>query len=349
MVPGFKPPINQERSIQILHTLLKNRTFPHAFLFTGARGVGKQATAVSLAKALNCQREQSGLKAENQTKQNTRSLSVKSDYAAFESCGACKTCRKIDSGNHADIIQIQPSGAFIKIAQIRELVATLAMKPYEANIRVVVISDAQAMNAAASNALLKILEEPPDRTMLVLIATHRADLLPTIVSRCQHIGFNPINKNDLAVLLSEEYGIAPETAESIAAMANGSFSRAQAMVRHNWLKRREWLLDEINALSLNEMSRLFALAQKLSEEKEVFSETLEVMKVWFRDLTIEQYDTAKIINQDITDKVKIESERASTAALLSKFDAVQQAQNRITANTNLRLTMEYLLIKLAQP
>ena len=223
------------------------------------------------------------------------------------------------------------------------------MKPYEANIRVVVISDTQAMNAAASNALLKILEEPPDRTMLVLIATHRADLLPTIVSRCQHIGFNPINKNDLAVLLSEEYGIAPETAESIAAMANGSFSRAQAMVRHNWLKRREWLLDEINALSLNEMSRLFALAQKLSEEKEVFSETLEVMKVWFRDLTIEQYDTAKIINQDITDKVKIESERASTAALLSKFDAVQQAQNRITANTNLRLTMEYLLIKLAQP
>jgi DNA polymerase-3 subunit delta' len=348
-VPGFKPPINQERPIRILHTLLKNRTFPHAFLFTGAKGVGKQTAAVALAMALNCQREKSGLKAENQAKQDTDSLSVKSDYAAFESCGVCKTCRKIESRNHADIIQIQPSGAFIKIARIRELIDTLAMKPYEAKIRVVVISDAQAMNAAASNALLKILEEPPDRTMLVLIATQRSDLLPTIVSRCQHIGFNPITKNNLAVLLSEESGIAPETAESIAAMAKGSFSRAQAMVHHNWLKRREWLIDEVNALSLQKMSRLFALAQKLSGEKEIFSETLEVMKVWFRDLAIGQYDTGKIINQDIAAKVKIASERASTAELLSKFDAVQQTQNRVTANTNLRLTMEYLLIRLAQP
>jgi DNA polymerase-3 subunit delta' len=311
--------------------------------------VGKQATAVALSMAFNCQKELTGLKAEDPVKQEKDSRSVKSDFTALESCGVCKTCRKIGSGNHADIIRIQPSGAFIKIAQIRELLDTLAMKPYEAKIRVVVISDAQAMNAAASNALLKILEEPPDRTVLVLIATQKSDLLPTIVSRCQHIGFNPITKNSLAVLLREAHGIAPETAESIAAMANGNLSRAQAMVRQNWLERREWLLEEINALSLQKMSRLFALAQKLSGEKEMFSETLEVMKIWFRDLAIGQYDTNKIINQDIAEKVKIASEKDSTESLLSKFDAVQQAQNRITANSNLRLTMENLLIQLAQP
>ncbi len=348
-MPGFKPPINQERPIRILNTLLKNRSLPHAFLFTGTKGVGKQATAVALAMTFNCQREMSGIKAEDPPKQEKDSRSIKSDFTALESCGVCKTCRKIDSGNHADIIRIQPSGAFIKIAQIRELLDTLAMKPYEARIRVVVISDAQAMNAAASNALLKILEEPPDRTVLVLIATQKSDLLPTIVSRCQHIGFSPITNKNLAALLSDAHGIAPETAESIAAMANGSFSRAQAMVRQNWLERREWLLDEINALSLQKMSRLFALAQKLSGEKEVFSETLEVMKVWFRDLAIGQYDPSKIINQDIADKVKIASEKAGTPSLLSKFDAVQQTQNRITANSNLRLTMENLLIQLAQP
>jgi DNA polymerase-3 subunit delta' len=347
-VPGFEPPINQERPLGILHTLLKNRTLPHAFLFTGTKGVGKQATAVALAMACNCQGETSGLKAQGRAKQDTDSLSVKSEFAAFESCGVCNSCRKIESGNHADIIRIQPSGTFIKIGQIRALVQTLAMKPYEAKIRVVVISDAQALNASASNALLKILEEPPDRTMLVLIATHRSALLSTIVSRCQQIGFNPISKKNMAVLLSEKHGIASEAAEIISAMANGSFSRAQAMVRHNWLQRREWLLKEINALSLQKMSHLFALAEKLSGEKEALSETLEVIKVWFRDLIIGQYDPGKIINQDVAEKIKIASEKASIASLLSKFDAVQQTQNHITANTNLRLTMEGLLIKLAQ-
>lgn len=348
-MPEFKPSINQEQPIRILNTLLKNRTLPHAFLFTGSKGVGKQTAAIALAMACNCQGETSGLKTEDRTKRNTRSLSVKSDFAAFESCGVCKSCRKIESGNHADIIRIQPSGVFIKIAQIRALIDTLALKPYEAKIRVVVISDAQALNAAASNALLKILEEPPDRTLLVLIATHRSALLPTIVSRCQHIGFNPISQKNMAVLLSEKHGIASEAAKIISAMANGSFSRAEDMVRHNWLKRREWVFDEINALSLQKMGRLFALSQKLCGEKEMLSETLEVIKVWFRDLIIGQYDPDKIINQDVADMIKIESEKTSIASLLSKFDAVQQTQNRITANTNLRLTMEGLLIKLAQP
>ena len=348
-MPGFKPPINQERPIRILNTLLKNRTLPHAFLFTGPEGVGKKAVALALAMAFNCQRKLYGLKTEDREQKDTAVLSAKSDFATLDSCGVCKTCRKIESRHHADIIQIQPSGAFIKIAQIRELVGTLAMKPYEATIRVVVISNAQAMNAAASNALLKILEEPPDRTMLVLIATQRSDLLPTIVSRCQHIGFNPITKNNLAALLSEKHGFKPETAETIAAMANGSFYRAQALVSQNWLNRREWLLDEIEALSLQQMSRLLALAQKLSAQKEIFSETLAVMKVWFRDLIIAHYDPDKIINQDIADKVKMASEKATTASLLSKFDAVQHTQNGITANSNLRLTTEHLLMQLAQP
>ena len=153
----------------------------------------------------------------------------------------------------------------------------------------------------------------------------------------------------MAVLLSEKYGIASEAAQIISAMANGSVSRAQLMVRHNWLNRRKWLLDEINALSLQKMSRLFALSEKLSGEKQLLLETLEVIKVWFRDLIVRQYDPGKIINLDVADKIEIASEKANITSLLSKFDAVQKTQNQITANTNLRLTLEGLLIKLAQP
>ena len=347
-MPGFESLISQERPIRILNTLLKNRTLPHALLFTGTEGVGKQTAAIALAMACNCRDKTAGRRAENRSEPGPASQSVKSDFSALGACGVCKSCRKIESGNHADIIRIQPSGSFIKIAQIRELVHTLAMRPYEAKTRVVIIAAAQNLNAAASNALLKILEEPPSRTILVLIATQKSALLPTIVSRCQCIRFNPISEKKMAMLLREKHELAPQTAGILAAMANGSYSRAEAMVHSNWLKRRKWLIDEINTLSVKKMGSLLALAEKLSTEREALSETLEVIKVWFRDLIIGRYDTEKIINQDVADKIRVASENVSVSSLLSKVAAVQQAQNRITANTNLRLSMENLLIQLAQ-
>ena len=348
-MPGFESLINQERPIRILNTLLRNRTLPHAFLFTGTEGVGKQAVAVALAMACNCQDENAGRKAEDRSAHDPAGPAVKSDLSALGSCGVCRSCRKIESGNHADIIRIKPSGSFIKIAQIRELVHTLGMRPYEAKTRVVIIAAAQTLNAAASNALLKILEEPPSRTILVLIATHKSALLPTIVSRCQCIAFNPISQKNMAMLLREKHELSPQAAAILAAMANGSYSRAETMVRSNWLKRRKWLIDEINSLSMKNVGSLLALAETLSAEREALSDTLEVIKVWFRDLIIGRYDTGKIINQDVADKIGAASENASLSSLLSKVAAVQQTQNRITANTNLRLSMENLLIQLANP
>jgi DNA polymerase-3 subunit delta' len=185
--------------------------------------------------------------------------------------------------------------------------------------------------------------------MLVLIATQKSALLPTIVSRCQCIRFNPISRENMAVLLREKHELTPQAAGILAAMANGSYSRAQTMVRSNWLNRRKWLIDEIHGLTVNKIGGLLALAEKISAEREELSETLEVIKVWFRDLIIGRYDPGKIINQDAADKIKTASETVSVPSLLSKLDAVQQAQNRITANTNLRLSMENLFIKLAQP
>lgn len=347
-VPGFNTLINQKKPIRILTTLLRNRTLPHAFLFTGTEGVGKQTAAIALAMACNCQRENTGLEAAGRPGPPTDRPSAKSDVTSVEPCGVCKTCKKIASGKHADVIRIQPSGSFIKIAQIRELVHTLAMKPYEAKIRVAIITDAQALNEAASNALLKILEEPPERTILVLIATGKSGLLPTIVSRCQQVGFNPISKKNLAHLLREEHKLTDETAGIIAAMANGSYSRAQAMVRSNWLKRRKWLLAEIEVLSLQKLGHLFVLAEKLTGERQSISDTLEIIKVWFRDLIVAKYDPGKIINQDVANKIKITAATNTLPNLLFKVNAVQQVQNRLAANMNLRLAMEALFLKLAQ-
>lgn len=311
--------------------------------------MGKQDAAVALAMACNCQGESPGFKAEDRSGQDPVNSSGEFNLITIDSCGVCKSCRKIAAGNHPDIIRIQPSGPFIKISQIRALLQTLAMKPYEAITRVAILSEAQAMNAAASNALLKILEEPPSRSMLVLIATRKSDLLPTIVSRCQHVGFNPIPKEKIASWLKQKHGLEQQAADILAAMANGSFSRARMMIKDNWQQHRKWVIDEMDRLSLQPIAYLFALAEKLSGEKEALAESLEIIKVWFRDLIINQYDAGKIINRDVADKIENASQKNTLPDLLSKVDAVQKTQNRLAANTNLRLTMESLLIQLAQP
>lgn len=345
---GFKSLINQERPVRILSTLLQNGTLPHALLFTGAEGVGKQAAADALAMACNCQGAIPEFHAEDRSGQDPVNSSGPINSIAVNACGVCKSCRKIAAGNHPDIIRIKPTGHFIKIDQIRALLQTLAMKPYEARTRVAIISEAQSMNAAASNALLKILEEPPDRSMLVLIANQSSDLLPTIVSRCQHVGFNPIPKEIIAAWLEKKHGLEQPAAHIIAAMANGSFSKAQMMMQANWLLHRNWLIAELDDLSRQPIVRLLALAERLSKQEGRLAESLEIIKVWLRDQIVGQYDASKIINRDVADKIENASQKNNRIELLSKVEAVQKTQNRLAANTNLRLTMERLLIQLAK-
>jgi len=196
-VSGFESIIGQDRPIRILTAFLHKGTIPHALLFTGIEGVGKERAAVALAMAFNCAENRSGSDAAGVDLRRSDHADANRPFT-IKPCGICKSCRKIDSDNHPDIIRLKPSGPFIKIDQIRALCQTLAMKPYEAGMRVVIISEAQAMNPAAGNALLKMLEEPPARTILILVAAHPSDLLPTIVSRCQHIRFNPDHDGSIA-------------------------------------------------------------------------------------------------------------------------------------------------------
>jgi DNA polymerase-3 subunit delta' len=331
-VPGFESIIDQERPVRILTTFLQNGTIPHALLFTGVEGIGKENTAIAFAMACNCAEEIS-----DPIRQETKIP-----------CGRCKPCLKIEAGNHPDIIRIKPSGPFIKIDQIRALCQTIAMKPYEARWRVVIISDAQAMNPAAGNALLKMLEEPPARTILILVATHTSDLLPTIVSRCQQLRFKPISSKYLESELVQKYGLDAKNAMIIATMAGGSLSRALGMHRTHWINYRNWLIQETEALSTGSVNRLLAFGEQLSKKKDLLQDSLEVMKSWLRDLVVGQIDPGQVLNQDLALKIQQSSQKISIAALLDKIDTIQTTQNSIQAGTNLRLALEAMVLKLAR-
>ena len=347
-MPGFESIIDQDRPIRILTTFLQKGTVPHALLFTGIEGVGKQNTAVAFAMACNCTGDNFETKSELRDSRVAGGHSTTNRPRRVNPCGNCKSCRKIESENHPDIIRVKPSGVFIKIDQIRTLCRTLAMKPYEAGMRVVIISDAQAMNPAAGNALLKVLEEPPPGTILILVANHTSDLLSTVVSRCRHIRFNPIPRTKMESVLVRRHGLDPENAKIIAAMADGSFSRALHMYRTNWISRRNWLVSELDSLSSGSLSRLLAFGEQLAKNKDALPDALEVMKSWLRDLVISKLYPEKIIHQDLTENVHRASQKMSITSLLSKLETIQSTQNAIQAGTNLRLAMETMVLKLSR-
>ncbi|MBT8373136.1 MAG: DNA polymerase III subunit delta' [Deltaproteobacteria bacterium] len=347
-MPGFESIIDQERPIRILTTFLQKGTIPHALLFTGIEGVGKERAAAAFAMACNCTRDGAGYipGGENTRKTNRRSAPIRPMPTI--PCGDCKSCRKIQAHNHPDIIRVKPSGPFIKIDQIRTLCQALTMRPYEAKIRVVIISDAQAMNPAAGNALLKVLEEPPARTHLILVTEHPSDLLPTIISRCQHIRFKPISQKNIESVLVRLHGLNPPDAQIIAGMAGGSLSRALGMYGSNWINRRNWLINELDNLSAGPSNRLLAFGEQLSKNKDMLPAALEVMKSWIRDLVIEKVYPDKIINRDLTATIRQTSRKMSMDLLFEKIETIQSTQHAIKAGTNLRLAMEAMVLKLAQ-
>jgi DNA polymerase-3 subunit delta' len=316
--------------------MLKSGHIPHALLFTGPDGVGRQTTAVRLAMAVNC----AHYPVRNQLYADTVPAGEIDDIP----CGQCGPCGKILKGVHPDITVIHPDGGVIKIAQIRELCNTLSMKPFEGRMRVAVLVDARAMNPSAGNALLKMLEEPPEQTLMVLIAGQAADLLPTIVSRCQHIRFTPISRTVLSDALIHHQGVGANEAMAMASLAGGSFSRALTLKDPAWIARRDWVIAALSHLQNSPLHVVLALSEKLSKNRDTLSDLFDIMFCWFRDVLIVTRDPVKVMNLDRLDRVREAAGRFRPADVMDCVDALQTARAHVEARTNVRLSMDHLLL-----
>jgi len=328
-VPGFDFIIGQPLPIRVLERFLHTAQVPHALLFTGIEGIGKRTTATALAMALNCR-----------------------DEGAERPCGQCRTCRQIREGRHPDIIEVAPSKGMVRIDQIRQLLAALAMKPFSARKRVVMVTDAQTMNAESANALLKVLEEPPADTTLVLTARQRDDLLPTIASRCRHIRFSPLANGDLTALLTASHRMDAEQAKTIAEAAEGSYTRALQLVQSGWQERRDWLIRAAGLDRAPGRKRPLALAlafsARLAGHKEALPLDFEILKAWIRDLSVWPFNPGHIVNRDRAAILETVSAALALKQLSALWEVVEKAEKDIAANGNLRLTLDAMTLQMAQ-
>jgi DNA polymerase-3 subunit delta' len=321
---SFSEIIGQTRIIRLLRRALAQDFLPHACLCSGVGGVGKKTTALTLAKVVNCQGGVSG-----------------------DCCNQCISCRKAASGNHPDINLIERQGPFIKIEQIRALKHRLRFKPLEGRYRVTVIHNSQHLKAEAANALLKVLEEPPANNVIILTATETRALLPTIVSRCLHLPFQPLATVEISAHLCKTHSISPESATLIARLAGGSLCRAMALLDEKKLGRRNWILETVAEIHRSRISDLLAAISRWKGDNVDLQEDLEWLKTWIRDLLVQKFEaTAEIglLNADLADKIQVMASYMSSHHLVQLFDLVCAIQEAIGYNVNRRLSLETLML-----
>ena len=337
---GFESIVGQDKPVRVIQALLRRETIPHAFLFTGIGGVGKFRAALEFAKACNCQNRYpaSGEAQKTTGTQETRAIP----------CDACRSCRKIETGVHPDMLRVEPTGVFIRIDSIRSLQHALSMRPYEADVRVVIVTGAQHMTPSAANAFLKMLEEPPAKTVLILIAERVTEMMPTVVSRCRRIHFNPISRGHLSDLLAAQTGVRLELTDTLAAFSGGSYSRSLAMIEDNWFGLRDWVVTEFQRLPQMSVRQVLALAGNLTANKDLLSEALEILISWLRDLLISPFHPQGAIHRDLEKCLENLAGQTAVEPLMASIQAVRSAQIDLRNNVNARLIAETLLLQLAR-
>ena len=194
------------------NALLQNRIAP-AYLFTGARGTGKTSSARIFAKSLNC---------------------IKSDRPTPEPCGICEVCKEVARGGALDVIEID-AASNTGVDSIRELIERAQFAPVRCRYKVYIIDECHMLTSAAFNALLKTLEEPPDRVIFVLATTDPQRVLPTIISRCQRFDFRRIPLDALVqhlvhIAKQEEISIALDALNLIGQISQGGLRDAESLL-----------------------------------------------------------------------------------------------------------------------
>ena len=322
----FDAIIGQDRPVALLQKMLRSGIIPHAFIFYGIHGIGKHMTALMFAKALNCA------------------------TATDDCCDRCVSCDKTARRLHPDVLCIEPPAdkKIISISQLRQMQEQIAHRPIEGRWKAVIIDQAHRLQTESANCLLKTLEEPPDNTVLILIADSISAMLPTVLSRCQHIRFYPLRTAEIAAYLCRSAGAAEQHAMQAAAYAQGSIARALLLIDDDFLALRADLAALCGASGGRDAGRAHELAQRLAALHDAGGYALDLVRFWYRDLlllTAGISDTGLLYNRDIADALRAAAARETSAGLIRKLARIHQLQNNPAANLDTQLGLESVLLE----
>jgi DNA polymerase-3 subunit delta' len=326
---SFKDVLGHSRPITLLQRAIKNEKVMNSYLFLGNEGIGKKYVALQFAKALNC---------------------LKTEAKGADACDHCTSCKKIDHALHPDVLLIEPEGQMIKVDQVRQLQKELAYQPYEGKRRVCILTAADRMAPHIPNTLLKTLEEPPLHTVIILLANNSRFVLPTILSRCQPVRFNPLPISLVSRWLMHGKGLHETEAHLLASLSEGSPGKASEIQEEIRQVPREELLEDWVGLKSLSFERIGSWIESLPSQRENLLLILEVGKTLLRDLimvkTLEK--EPKLIHSDLLPVMELVAANWSLSSLLKRMEILHQTTLAIKANANTNLALEAMMLSWAE-
>jgi DNA polymerase-3 subunit delta' len=312
-------------AVQQMQQAIVTNEVPHALLFTGPESVGKMTLARMIAAALLCQAPQ-----------------------LERPCGICLACRKLTSGNHPDVMVVEPEGTYLKIDQIRAVERFLALTPNESACKIALISGFGQATIGAANALLKTLEEPPSYAHLILLAQEMELLLPTIISRSQPIHLRPLPANIVEQALIERWQISPDEAERLARISGGRIGWAvRAATEPSYYQRMEASVTMLLDILQQDLPARFDTAQTLAKDAKQLGEQLEYWLTGWRDvLLLQTKNDARIVYREYQDTLSRIAQQTSVSTTTEMIHTLEKSQLALLRNANTQLLMENLLLVL---
>ena len=275
--------VGQEPAVAVLRRALagvsSGRGVTHAWLITGPPGSGRSNAARAFAAALRCERSDDASPGARPTESDDPADSAGQAGASGivgasrgeRGCGQCNGCRTALTGASPDVTLVSTEHLSIKVDEIRELVRKAAMSPVAGPYQVLIVEDADRLTEQAADALLKSLEEPPDRTVWLLCAPTVADVVPTIRSRCRLLVLRTPPAEAVAAMLRDTDGVDPEIARFSASASQGHIGRARALARSDEVRQAR---RRVLALP----TRLDGVATAITAAAELVSEASEEAK-----------------------------------------------------------------------
>ena len=312
----------QDHALRLLHNALSHGRLAHAYLFAGPPGVGKHTAAIQMAKVMAC------------------------ETASRDACDACVACHKIETGNHPDVLDMQPEGASIRIEHIRTIQHRLSYKPYESRRMTVILDRCESLTPPATNALLKVLEEPPSHVLMLLLTRHKAVLPLTITSRCQVVPFRTLTSAHIHAILSRQE-MAADAATVAVMVSQGGLSRRDEIA--DALTNRDRALTLLSEIAQADATAMFVQARKLAGKREQCEAFLSGLALLYRDLVMLQVAPARpLLNDDLRADLTPIARRYEIDALLEGCNYIEKMRRYLGMNLNPQLVFEQLVINLQQ-
>ena len=330
--------IGHQRIIKFLSGSIKTNHLAHAYLFVGPPQVGKKTIALEFIKALQCQNK----KIKN------------GDFAA---CDQCQDCLLINKGRHPDVLVIEPGyhdenedvgktkkTQEIKIEQIRGLQHHLSLTPFSAPQKVIIIDSAENLTQEAANCLLKTLEEPPPKSLLILVSSNFRRLLPTIISRCQLIKFLPVPAKLIEQGLLQSGFRNKQKISQAVKIAGGRPGLAQELLKNpESLIRKNQAQEEFEKIIKQDLVGRFKYVQVLAQDTTGARQILDDWIIWFRNQLLAGTGNDSLIVFD----GKPRQFNYSLSKISQNIKNIQEAQTLLSESSfNARLVLENLMLKI---